>query len=217
MNCHAKPLTLQEVQVSSKGQGRGLAGHRGSRSPSGAAGGTGARGAPPPQPCNYLPSQVVLASAPSAPCRLPEKSACEDCSHPGVQGRGHEQRQSDRALPWAALVLAGLGLPWMVGRGLQEPRSPRERPSRCTEETGWVLAAPCPALESLRSPLRSGSSSWGHGSTSGLGETLRQLCMKRVSLDFCTLALHPKGLSRSPRMNRGPREACGPTTALAPP
>ncbi|XP_024606089.1 opioid growth factor receptor isoform X1 [Neophocaena asiaeorientalis asiaeorientalis] len=48
VNCHAKPLTLQEVEVSSKGQGRGLAGHRGSRAPSGAAGGTGARGAPPP-------------------------------------------------------------------------------------------------------------------------------------------------------------------------
>ncbi|KAB0404615.1 hypothetical protein E2I00_017062, partial [Balaenoptera physalus] len=39
VNCHAKPLTLQEVEVSSKGQGRGLAGHRGSRARSGAAGG----------------------------------------------------------------------------------------------------------------------------------------------------------------------------------
>lgn len=74
-----------------------------------------------------------------------------------------------------------------------------------------MLAAPCPALESLRSPLRSGSSSWGYSSASGLRETLRQLRVKRASLGFCTLTLHPKGLSRSPGVNRGPRAACGPT------
>lgn len=74
-----------------------------------------------------------------------------------------------------------------------------------------MLAAPRPALESLRSPLRSGSSPWGYSSASGLRETLRQLRVKRASLGFCALPLHPKGLSRSPGMNRGPRVACGPT------
>lgn len=109
----------------SKGPGRGLAGHRGSRALPELLE-VQELEEPLPPLCNYLPSQVVLASALSAPCGLPEKSDGEDRSHPGVRAGATSRVRAPGLCPGQPWLGLDWGCPGRSGGGSRS-QGARER------------------------------------------------------------------------------------------